>query len=98
MNTQLNNDMYFERRVTTLEMKFENIDKKLDDLISGQINFVTKQDLQLAATKFDNNLQLELAKIDHKIDKSINKMVWKLGSIIVAWITIYPFILQFFHK
>lgn len=80
-----NNDMYFERRITTLEMKFENIDKKLDSIIAGQSNFVTKQDFQL-----------ELAKIDHKIDKSINKMVWKLGSIIIGWMTIYPFILQYF--
>ncbi len=110
---QHNNDIYFERRITVLEMQFERIDKKLDDLI---LNQVTKSELQIELAKINTKLDLELNKIDSKldilenkidkkligleakIDKSVNKIAWKVGSIVIAWITIYPFVLQYFGQ
>lgn len=57
---QHNNDLYFERRVTTLEMQFERIDIKLD-------NSVNKDDFQLEMAKIDH-------KIDESINKMVWKL------------------------
>lgn len=106
---QHNNDIYFERRITTLEMQFERIDKKLDDIISIQANFISKQDLNFEITKLTNKMDVIYQKLDNKIDTNSitldnkienmkNKIIWKVGGVIVAWITIYPFVLQLIHK
>lgn len=121
MSTQPNNDIYFERRITTLEMQFERIDEKLDELIVSQSYLATKHDLNFeivklynkidgVCQKLDNKIDISFStldtkietiyiKLDNKINNVTNKVIWKLGSIIIVWITIYPFILQYFsHK
>jgi hypothetical protein len=94
---QHNNDIYFERRMTTLEMEYKNITEKLDNLISSQSLLAKNSDLDNFVTR--NEFNLAMVKIDNKIDRVINKAIWKIGALIVAFMTTYPFILQYFiHK
>lgn len=96
MQSSNNNDMYFERRMTTLEMEYKNINDKLDKLIVTQENFVNKLDLKVESTRLETTITLEVTKLDNKTETMSNKIIWQLGSLMIGCITILGFYLQYF--